>query len=749
MDTPPLVGQSIGRVDGRLKVTGAATYAFEFKPSRAPAYGFIVPATIAKGRIRTIDARVAERAPGVLLVMTHRSAPSQPEFGPPRVPNRFARARPFLRDDRVRFWGEPVAFVVADTFEAARHAASLVQVDYAAEPQLTDLRASLGAAYAPEGVTASGRVKADTALGDFDAAFASAPVTVDGTYWTAYQMHNAMEPHAAMAEWEGVQLTLHTATQTVADTRAAVAATLGMTVGNVRIVSPFVGGGFGGKLGVRAETILAALAARELRRPVKAAQTRQQIFHNVGHRPASMQVVKLAATRDGRLTGISHDAVVQSTRMEEFAEQNAVPTRSLYAAPNRSTRHRLVNLDMQGGEPVRAPGEAPGLLALETAMDELATALGIDPVELRILNEPELDPERQVPFSSRGLVRCLREGAARFGWAGRPRTPGSRREGRWLVGYGMSAAIRSNYIARAEATATLDRTGTVTVRTDMTDIGTGTYTILTQIAADELGLPPGRIVVQLGDSRFPRSPGSGGSWGAASAGSAVKDACGALRSMILEQVRTLPGSPLAGANGDAAIRDGIVTLGGRSAGIEAVGAAVAGDGLEARGQVAGMADNPAYREFSQHGFGAHFAEVRVDGDTGEIRLRQMLGAFAVGKVLNPKTARSQMIGGMIWGLSQALHEDAVVDPRFGHFVNHDLAEYHVPVHADVPDVDAFFVPEEDDKGNPLGIKGIGELGICGSGAAIGNAVFNATGVRVRRFPVTLDQVMPGLPQFGA
>jgi xanthine dehydrogenase YagR molybdenum-binding subunit len=746
MTAVPFIGRPLDRIDGRLKVTGAALYAYEVTASRAHAYGFIVPATIAKGRIAAIDTRPAERAPGVLLVLTHRNAPRQSPLGPPRVPNRFARARPFLSDDRVRFWGQPVAFVVAETFEAARHAATLVEVDYAAEPQRTDLGANLDTAYKPEGITASGRTPTDSALGDFEAAFAVGPVTVEKVYWTSYQVHAAMEPHAALAEWNGGKLTVFTPTQTVADTRAAVAATLEMPLENVRIVSPYVGGGFGGKLGVRAETILAALAARELRRPVKAAQTRQQTFHNVGHRPASRQVVKLAAMRDGRLTGISHDVVGQSTPSDEFAEQNAMPTRSLYAAPNRSTRHRLVNLDMQGGEPVRAPGEAPGLLVLETAMDELAHELGVDPVELRIRNEPEIDPERKVPFSSRNLVRCLREGAERFGWADRPATPGSRRDGRWLVGYGVAAGIRSNYIAKAEASVSLDREGVVTVRTDMTDIGTGTYTILTQIAADELGLPPDHVVVQLGDSRFPRSPGSGGSWGAASAGSAVKDACAKLRSKILAAARSTLGSPLSGANdSDAWIRDGIVTCGGRSAPLASIASVIAADGLEARGQVAGMADNPAYKAFSQHGFGAHFAEVGVDADTGEIRLRRMLGAFAVGKVLNPKTARSQMIGGMIWGVSQALHEDAVIDPRFGQFVNHDLAEYHVPVHADVPDVDAFFVPEEDDKGNALGIKGIGELGICGSGAAVGNAVFNATGVRARSFPITLDDLLPGLP----
>ncbi|WP_407525761.1 molybdopterin cofactor-binding domain-containing protein [Methylobacterium oryzisoli] len=721
MTTQPSIGQPLDRVDGRLKVTGAATYAHEFRPDRAPAHGFILPAAIAKGRVAEIDTRLAELAPGVLLVMTHRNAPRQAEFGsardPQGVPNRFARARPFLGDDRVRFWGEPVAFVVAHSFEAARHAASLIRVTYAAEPQATDLRANLDKAYAPPTINVG--MATDTASGDFEAAFASAAVTVDSRYWVGYQAHNALEPHAALAEWDGSRLTIHTATQTLANTRTAVAATLRMSVEDVRIVSPFIGGGFGGKLGVRAETILAAMAARELRRPVKAAQTRQQVFHNVGHRPASVQHVKLAAARDGRLTGISHDVYMQTSVMEEFAEQTATATRSLYAAPNRSTRHRLVPLDMQGGEPVRAPGEAPGLLALETAMDELAGALGLDPVELRVLNEPDRDPERQVPFSSRNLVRCLREGARRFRWSERPTMPGERRDGRWLIGYGMSAAIRPNYLGRCEASATLDREGTVTVRTDMTDIGTGTYTILTQIAADELGLPPDEIRVQLGDTRFPRSPGSGGSWGAASSGSAVKDACAKLRAALADRARLALSAPFLD-----------------------LARAVAGEEVTARGEIGGMGES--YRQFSQHGFGAHFAEVGVDADTGEIRLRRMLGVFAVGRVLNPKTARSQMLGGMIWGVSSALHEDAIVDPRFGQFVNHDLAEYHLPVHADVPNVEAFFVEEEDDKGNPLGIKGIGELGICGAGASVGNAVYNATGVRVRDFPITLDKVLEGL-----
>lgn len=726
------VGQPIDRSDAQLKVQGGATYAHEVDALGKPVYGVIVPATIAKGRIASIDTVPAAAVPGVLLVLTHRNAPPQAPFGPPEPPTkapatRFSRARPCLADDRVRYWGESVAFVAAETFEIARHAASLIRIAYAAETPRLELREHLADAYKPAGITASGKAPTDSVLGDVAAALAAAPIKVEATYRTAYQSAAPMEPHAALAEWEGGKLTLHTSTQSVSDTRAAVAATLQLPLTDVRISSPYVGGGFGSKLGVRPEAILAAMGAFMLRRPLKVAQTRQQTFSMAGHRPASVQTVQLGATKDGQLTAISHVAIVQSTPHEEFAEQNAMPARTLYAAPNRSTTHRLVRLDLAGGEPVRAPGEAPGLLAFETAIDELAVAIDMDPVMLRILNEPKIDPEKKVPFSSRNLVRCMQEGSARFGWTGRPTTPGTRRDGRWLVGYGMASAIRSNYIAKAAATATLDRKGRVTVRTDMADIGTGTYTVLRQIAADEIGLPLERITVLLGDSSYPATAGAGGSWGAASAGSAVKDACAKLRAAIVAKA----------GGGDYPKM------------VMTVARGVDRPGLVAQGAVVGMAENPNYQKFSQHGFGAHFAEVGVDMDTGEIRLRRMLGVFAVGNLLNPKTARSQLIGGMIWGFSQALLESAEVDPRYGQFVNHDLGEYHVPVYADLPDVEALFVEEQDDKGNTLGIKGIGELGICGSAAAVGNAVFNATGVRVRDFPITLDKLLAGLPPSGS
>ena len=695
------LGQPIDRIDGRLKVTGGAPYAFEHRLAVRPAYGFIVPATIAKGRVRAIDVSAAEAAPGVLLVMTHRNAPKQSEFGPSRSESRFARARPYLGDDRVRHWGEPVAFVVAESFEAARAAADLVRIKYEAEVARFGLEANLDRAYAPETINVG--MKTDTSLGDFEAAFAVAPVSVDATYHVAQQHHMALEPHAAIASWESDGVTVITSTQNVSNTRKALAATLRIPVEKVRISSPFVGGGFGGKLGMRAEVALSAVAARTLKRPVKTAQTRQQTFSNVGHRPEAIQRVRLSSTPEGKLTGIAHEVFMQSSPIEEFAEQTASSTRALYGAPSILTRHRLINLDMIGGEPVRAPGEAPGLLALESAMDELAHKLGMDPVELRILNDTQVDPEKKKPFSSRKLVECLREGAVRFCWAGRPKAPRMRREGRTLVGYGVSSAIRPNYLGPCAATVRVEEDRSVTVRTDMTDIGTGTYTILAQVAATELGVPLSAVNVQLGDSLFPVSPGSGGSWGAASSASAVLDAAGKVKA---EMART--DEPRA---------------------------------FEATGSVKGMRETQAYKDFSQYCFGAHFAEVAVDEDTGEIRMRRMLGAFAAGRILNAKTARSQMIGGMIWGVSSALFEEAAVDPRYGHVVNGDFGEYHVAAHADVPNVDAFFVDETDDKANSLGAKGVGELGICGAGAAVANAVFNATGVRVRSFPITLDKVL--------
>jgi xanthine dehydrogenase YagR molybdenum-binding subunit len=706
-----MIGQPINRVDGPLKVAGRAPYAYEhwdeLRDVGEPLYGFIAGATIGKGRIAKIDTARAERSPGVRLVMTHLNAPGQ---GAPdtSIPSPHSRAKPMLNRPDIDHYGEPVALVVATTFEQARAAANLVDVEYAVEPGRFDFAARQGEAYAPKVV--NGGFPTDTAVGDFDAGFDGAAVKVDQTYTTPYYFSQPMEPNACLAVPHGDDLTIYLGAQMLGEARTSLASTLRIDPEKLHLVAPYVGGGFGSKLSVHAETILAALAARQLGEPVKVALTRQQIFHMVGVRPTSSQRVRLGAGRDGRLVALAHEVTMHTNPHAEYAEQSAFTARGLYAAPNRLTRHRLTPLDLLGGEDVRAPGEAPGLLAVESAMDELAYALGMDPIELRIMNEPKLHPEQGIPFSDRHLVECMREGARRFGWERRPAKPASLRDGRWLVGYGMAAAIRSQFQLRTKAKVRMGPDGIAVVLTDMTDIGTGTYTILTQVAADGLELPMDRVRVELGRSDLPPGAGSGGSWGAPNSSVAVHRACEALR----EKLRT---------------------AGGR----------VPPEGLEAEGEIADMSEDANYQNYSINTYGAHFAEVGVDADTGETRLRRVLGVFAPGRVLNAKTARSQLIGGMTFSLSYGLFEEAVVDTRSGAFVHRDLAEYQVPVHADIPEIDAVLLDGFDDKANVLGVKGLAELGTCGAGAAVANAVFNATGVRVRDFPITLDKVLPGLP----
>jgi xanthine dehydrogenase YagR molybdenum-binding subunit len=702
-----MIGQPVSRVDGPLKVTGRATYAYEHWDAGRPLYGFIVGATIGKGRVTGIDASRAERSPNVRLVMTYQNVPAQ---GAPdtSIASQYLRAYPALSSPDIPQYGEPVALVVATTFEEARAAANLVDITYAAEPGHFDFAAFQDHAYAPK--TVKGRWDTDTTVGDFEPAFSGAAVEVDQWYTTPYEYSQPMEPGACLALWHGEDLTVYVSAQVVQNARISIASTLRLDPQRVHIVTPFVGGGFGSKLGIHAEVILAACAARALRQPVKVAMTRQQIFHLVGTRAATNQHVRLGAGRDGRLIALGHEVNMNARREWEYTEQTAVTTRSLYAAPNRVTRHRLTPLDLPRGEDVRAPGEAPGLLAVESAMDELAHTLAMDPIELRIANEPNLDPERGVPFSDRRLVECMREGARRFGWERRPTKPASLREDGWLVGYGMAGGIRLHFQAPTTVKVRLAADGNAVVQTDMTDIGTGTYTILTQVAAAELGLPLDHVRVELGSSGFPVSAGSGGSFGAANSSVATQRACEALR----EKLR---------AAGDRIPRSG----------------------LEAEGEIVGLTDDPNYKAFSIHTYGAFFAEVGIDIDTAEIRLRRMLGVFSVGRVLNAKTARSQLIGGMTFGIGMALLEEAIVDTRTGAFITRDLAQYLVPVNADIPEIDAVMLDGFDEKANVLGVKGLGEVGNCGAGAAVANAIFNATGVRIRDFPITLDKVLPGLP----
>jgi xanthine dehydrogenase YagR molybdenum-binding subunit len=694
-----VIGQPIDRIDGRAKVTGQALYAGDVR-NEDMAIGVIVTAEIGSGRIKTIDASGARRRPSVLLIMTHENAPSQAPFVK-HADARHARPKPQLDSTKVQFYGQPVALVVARTFEAAREAAALVEVAYEHGKGNFDIDAATTEVRSPKQDTV-GRPAASR-IGDVDKAMEQAEVSVDATYRTPYQNHAMMEPHASLAHWDGEKLTIHTSVQLVEAAHHSIASTLEVPPDNVEVIAEYIGGGFGGKLPVYSDAILAALAARELKRPVKVVMSRQQMFHATTHRGASIQRVRLAARRDGTLTGIAHETLAQSARADTFVEPIVTSTRSLYAAANRLTTLRIATLDLPVADAMRAPGEAIGLLALEQAMDELAEKLGTDPIELRLKNEPKQDPEKHVPFSTRNLAQCLREGAERFGWSRRNSRPGSKQQGRWLVGMGMAAGIRGNFLQKAEAKITMTSERKAIVEMDMTDIGTGSYTIFAQIAAEVLDLPVGNVTVKLGHSSYPDTPGSGGSFGASSCGAALHDACTRLKAKL--------------AAGQGA------------------------QGLSATGHAEPGED---YKKFAQYAYGAHFAEVGVDSDTGEVRLRRMLGVFDAGRILNAKTARSQLIGGMVWGVSSALHEDQAVDPRFGSFVNVDLANYHVPVHADIPDIDVIVLDEFDAHANVLGSKGVGELGICGAGAAVANAVYNACGARIRQYPITLDKVLPSL-----
>ena len=738
-----MIGQPINRVDGPVKVTGRATYAYEYTSDQPLLYGALVTATIGCGRIEEIDRSLAERSPGVCAVITHEEAPPQgePDYS---LPLSYWRARPTLSDPDIFHYGEAVALVVATSFQNAQAGANLLRVKYAVNPGQFDFMANLQQAYTPKQLLFG--IPTDSTVGDFDSGFESAPVKVDQDYRTAYCFSMPMEPNACLVEPRGDDLVVYVSTQIVDAARASLAATLKMDPVRIRVVSPYVGGGFGSKLSIHCEVFLAAFAARQLKRPIKVALTRRQIFHDVGVRPTSTQRIRLGAERDGQLIAIAHEATMHTNPRDEFIESSALATRSFYAAPNRLTRHRAVRLNMLRGEDVRAPGEAPGLLALETAIDELAHALEMDPIELRIRNDAKVDPERGVPYSERRLVECLQEGARRFNWSRRKAQPGTSRDGRWLVGLGVAGAIRVHPQVSAKARVRIEKDGSCVVQTDMTDIGTGTYTILTQVAADAMGWPLQQIRVELGRSDLPATMGAGGSWGASSSSIAVHRACQELRKQLQAAARSDAASPLHGLDDEAVLADGGLAVGNASESVLDIVKRSFPDGLQGEAESTPMWADPNFANNSIHTFGAHFAEVGVDADTGEVRLRQMLGVFSPGRVLNAKTARSQLVGGMTFGVGMALLEEGVVDVRTGAFVNGDLAGYLVPVQADIPLIDAVFLDGFDDKANVLGIKGLGELGICGAPAAIGNAVFNATGVRVRDYPITIEKLLHSLPQ---
>ena len=721
-DRQVVIGQPVDRVDGALKTTGTARYAYENQDvGGPPAYGVIVGAAIAKGRIESMDLTAAEASSGVLAIVTADNAGKLGVGG-------FYVDRALAGPD-VDHYHQAVAVVVAETFEQARAAANLVQVRYAPGSGAFDLAAEAARATAPD--PAKVRSPAHTEVGDFEGAFAAAPFKLDAHYRTPDQAHAMMEPHATIASWSGNQLTCWCTVQLVAWGKRDLGMILGIPPDNIRLITPYIGGGFGGKGTAASDLVMASLAARAAGRPVKVALQRTLMFNNTTHRPATMQRIRIGASADGRITAIGHESLSGNLPGGSLETATAA-TKLLYAGANRMTDLKIAVLDLAEGNAMRAPGEASGMMALEIAIDEMAETIGMDPVQFRIVNDTQVDPANpDRPFSTRKLIECLTTGAAQFGWSHRQAKPGQVREGRWRIGLGVAAAIRGAPITTSAARVRLDAQGHVTVETDMTDIGTGSYTILAQTAAEMLGVGVDRVTVRLGDSTFPVSSGSGGQWGAASATSGVYAACVTLRERITAALEFDAGS--------ATFADVTVTDGARSAPLHA-----AAQGGELVAEEA-MTYGDLAQRFAQQTFGAHFVEVAVDAATGEVRVRRMLAVCHAGRILNPKLARSQVIGSMTMGVGAALMEDMVVDTRLGFFVNHDLAGYEVPVHADIPHQDVVFLDDEDPTMSPMKAMGVGELGICGVGAAIANAVYNATGVRVRDYPVTLDKILEGLP----
>ena len=710
-----IISRPIDRIEGPLKVSGRARYSAEFKlPNMA--HGVLVGATIGKGRVIGIDAADAEKLPGVIKIVTdYETFLRNPAQG--RATEAPAQG---VRD--VHYFGQPIALVVADSFGAARHAAQTLKITYEPGEGRFDFDSRIE--------TAKPKESTQKAQGDVDAALRDAHAALDITYTTPSQNSSAMEPHASLAQWEGDNLVLYGSYQMLSTNRMQLADAMGLDIEKVRIRAHYVGGGFGAKLGITAESVAAAVAARQLGRPVRVVMTRQQVYDATVRRSNTVQRVRLAADAQGKLTALAHETITGNLDGEDFSEPASASSQFLYGGENRIFGNSIVRMDQVLSASMRAPGEAVGMLALECAMDELAEKLEIDPLELRKRNIPDRHPESDLPYSSRSLAECLDIGAQDFGWSRRRSRPASTREGDWWIGHGMAAAARSNMLVKSSARVTLTPEGRAVVQTDMTDIGTGTYTVLAQIAAEMLGLPLESVDVHLGDTNHPPAAGSGGSFGAASSGSSVYLACEKLRQTIAER--------LGGAAGDLRLSEGMARIGNVSKHlIELVT-----DPLAATATIEPGDTDTA---FVQAAFGAHFTEVAVNAHTGEVRVRRMESTFAAGRILNEKTAISQCFGGMVFGIGGALTEDLMYDTRYGNIVNRDLAEYHLPVNADVPQLKVKFLPERDKAANPLLAKGIGELGISGAGAAIANAIYNACGIRVRDYPITLDKLIDRLP----
>jgi xanthine dehydrogenase YagR molybdenum-binding subunit len=693
-----MIGDPLPRVDGALKVTGRAPFAAEFKPARL-CHGVMVRSTVPAGTIMSIDSAAAKRMPGVLLVLTHENAPKLPQKGRAAVKPPAGREMSLLQDTAVRYNGEPIAVVVAETLEQATDAAEHLRVTYRSDPPALDFEQAKKNAYDPGKLT---RGPSSKRWGDADRAMAEVEVKIDQVYTTPMEHHNPMEPHGTIAHWEGDKLTLYDATQYVSGCAETVAKTLGISPQDVRVVCPFVGGGFGCKGSSWSHVTLAALAAKKVGRPVKLVLQRPQMFGPVGGRPQTEQHLVLGAKRDGTILVVRHDVISHTSQFEDFTEPATQPVCALYAYPNGLTTQRLAKLNVGTPTFQRAPGEATGTFAIESALDELAVALKMDPVELRRRNFAAVDPVSGKPWSSNKLRECYDDAERRFGWAKRNPEPRSMRDGRWLVGWGMATATYPAHRQPAQASAALTSEGLYVVRCGTQDLGTGTYTIGTQVAAETLGVPVEKVRFELGDTRFPKAPVSGGSMTAASIGPAVQAACRALKEKIA-----------AGARAP----------------------------VEAKGEAKPPEEDEEKKTHAERSWGALFAEVRVDEALGIIRVPRIVATYSVGRLMNRKTGISQLEGGIVWGVGMALFEESVLDTRSGRFVNGNLAEYHVPVNADIGSIEVEVVEENDTEFNPLGARGIGEIGITGVAALLANAVYHATGKRVRRLPITLDKLI--------
>ena len=788
-----LVGKPINRVDGSLKVSGQAPYSAEFHLDNQ-VYGVLVSATITKGKVDKIDSSAVEAIPGVLKVIT------DPKHFLRNAQQGGATKSPTQGASEVFYHGQPIAAVIAETFEAATEGAKALKITYKDESEnaVVDFNKAKSDAHDVDEKNGSDK---NSVIGDPDQGLADSKVTLDQVYTTPSQNSSAMEPHATLAHWEGDKLIMYSANQMLSSCKKQIADALDLDADNVQLIAKYVGGGFGSKLGISPESIAAAIAAKELGRPVLIVMTRPQVMEATIRRSNTQQRIAIGCDNEGVMNMLIHDTVTSNLPDEAFFEPTALSTKYLYRSENRRVNYLQTDMNLVLSGSMRAPGEAVGQIALECAMDELAIKLNIDPIELRRRNEPERDPSQDIPFSTRQLIACMEQGAEQFGWDQRNAQPASCLEGDWWLGVGMAAASRGNNLGPSEARATLQLDSSkllgvkAIIETDMTDIGTGSYTVFTQVAADLLGLPIDHIEMKLGDTSLPPAVGSGGSMGAASSGSSIYLACQQLREMLAEKVDlhadtiqldkgyikqagthdpSLAESAMeAGKDMVHKAADNLIdkatTLADKVAektGLPSIEQETDADDnydfsnfqsyslkdiiakydeqkLSAKGVIAPGKNGKDYRQAS---YGANFAEVAVHRVTGEIRVKRMTGAFAAGRILNHKTATSQCYGGMVFGIGSALMEQVIHDKRDGRLCNHDLAEYHVPVNADVPQLEVILVEEDDPYTNPMHIKGIGETAISGAAAAIANAIYNAVGIRVRDFPITMDKLLPELPE---